>query len=464
VFSSADVQVLTAGTLADGWRRFVEDAPDVVILDYQLPDGSGLDLFDRIRASSSAPPVIFLTAHGTTETAIEAMKRGAFDYLAKPFDLDQMTGLLDRAVEAARNRATPSPLPPEGTSTERIIGRSAAVREICKHIGRVAPLDVTVLILGESGTGKELVARAIHQHSKRADKPFVAINCAAIPDGLVESELFGHEPGAFTGARGRQIGRFEQANGGTVFLDEIGDMPPAVQAKMLRFLQDQRFERVGGRESVSTQVRVLAATNQDLDRGIATGRFRADLYYRLKDVTIRLPPLRDRPEDIPELAAHFLAQFARDAGRDIQGFAPGVLDIFGRYPWPGNIRELRGTIKEAALRTTGRFVLPEFLPPGLVGTGPVSIRALDATPRVEIDLAGEIEGLLRTGEKGLYARVMTGVERHLLTRVLRHTHGHLGHACEQLGIDRKTLRNKLRDLGITLDKTVSDHSESSDAH
>jgi two-component system, NtrC family, nitrogen regulation response regulator GlnG len=462
VFSAPEVQVLTAATLAEGWHRVEEDRPDVIVLDYQLPDGTGLDLFDRIRERAPSLPVIFLTAHGTTDTAIEAMKRGAFDYLAKPFDLEQMTGLLDRAFEAACVKREPEPAPAVSQRAEKIIGHSAAVREICKQIGRVAPLDVTVLILGESGTGKELVARAIHQHSKRADKPFVAINCAAIPEGLVESELFGHEPGAFTGARGRQIGRFEQADGGTVFLDEIGDMPLAVQAKMLRFLQDQRFERVGGRDPVRTQVRVLAATNQNLDQGIATGRFRADLYYRLKEVTMRLPPLRERAEDIPELAQHFLAEFAQDAQRDVQGFAPEVLDIFARHPWPGNVRELRGAIKESALRTTGRIVLPAFLPSGLMPPASPSASA-ESKPLVGIDLAGTIEDLLRSGENGMYARVLAAVERELITRVLRHTRGHQGQACERLDIDRKTLRSKLRELGITLDKVVSGPAEPSES-
>ncbi|OWK41684.1 sigma-54-dependent transcriptional regulator [Fimbriiglobus ruber] len=464
VFSSPDVEVVTAGTLADGWRKVEECRPDVVVLDYQLPDGSGIDLFDRIRAADPRLPVIFLTAHGTTDTAIETMKRGAFDYLAKPFDLEQMSGLLERAFEAARLVREPGG-PAAEVRADLIVGRSPALREISKQIGRVAPLDVTVLILGESGTGKELVARAIYQHSRRADKPFHVINCAAIPEGLVESELFGHERGAFTGAGRRQIGRFEQANGGTLFLDEIGDMPLAVQAKVLRLLQDQTFERVGGRESISTRVRVLAATNHDLENLIAGGRFRNDLYYRLKEVTLRLPPLRDRLEDLPDLAHHLLAQFVRETGRDVSGFDPDVLEMFQRYSWPGNIRELRGVIKEAVLKTTGRVILPEFLPPGFTSqTGePSAPPAPNGAERpVEFDLAGNIEAMLQAGEKGMYARVVGEVERELITRVLRHTRGHQGQACTQLGIDRKTLRNKLRDLGITLDKVVTDRADPSD--
>ena len=461
VFATDEVEVTTAGTVAEGWRRVEEDRPDVIVLDYKLPDGSGLDLYDQIRTADPKRPVIFLTAHGTTETAIEAMKRGAFDYLGKPFELEQMTELLKRAFEAARLMRAPAALP-DDPHPDRIVGRSPLLREICKQIGRVAPLDVTVLILGESGTGKELVARAIYQHGKRADKPFLAINCAAIPVGLVESELFGHEPGAFTGAGRRRIGRFEQADGGTVFLDEIGDMPLAVQAKILRFLQDQTFERVGGGKAISTRVRVLAATNHNLEQLIADGRFRSDLYYRLKEITIRVSPLRERSEDIAELAHHFLFQFTREAGRDVCGFAPEVLEIFRRYPWPGNVRELRGVIKEAALRTTGRTILAEFLPPGLIDASGDETRALSQTfsecPAV-LDIVGSIEAMLSAGEKAMYDRVVGVVERELITRVLRYTHGHLGNACERLGIDRKTLRNKLRELNVAPDKSTADGSE-----
>jgi two-component system nitrogen regulation response regulator GlnG len=464
VFATDDVEVSSAGTVEEGWRRVEEDRPDVIVLDLQLLDGSGLDLFDRIRADDPQRPVIFLTAHGTTETAIEAMKRGAFDYIGKPFELEQMSGLLERAFEAARLRVEPA-RHPDVPPKDHIVGRSPLVREISKQIGRVAPLDVTVLILGESGTGKELVARAIYQHSNRVDKPFLAINCAAIPEGLVESELFGHEPGAFTGADQRRIGRFEQADGGTLFLDEIGDMPAAVQAKMLRFLQDQTFERVGGGKSIRTKVRVLAATNYNLEQLIAAGRFRSDLYYRLKEITIRIPPLRERTEDIEELAHHFLLQFARESGRDVRGFAPEVLDIFRRYTWPGNVRELRGAIKEATLKTTGRTILAEFLPPGLVVAGSDSTGA--SIPNVsqatsDLDVVGTIESMLSGGEKQMYHRVLAAVERELITRVLRHAHGHLGNACERLGIDRKTLRNKLRELGITPEKGAGDFTETAD--
>src|SRR5689334_23044580 len=265
VFEGDKVRVLTARTAAEGLEQVREHGPDVVVLDLQLPDRPGLDVFPQIKALDPKRPVIFVTAHGTTETAIEAMKGGAFDYLVKPVDLDRLSQLLDRAFEAARLMHVPAVLPAED-SGDRIVGRSSVMQEMSKAVGRIAPQDVNVLILGESGTGKELVARALYHHSRRADKPFLAVNCAAIPETLLESELFGHEQGAFTGAQRRRIGKFEQCDGGTLFLDEIGDMAPALQAKMLRLLQEQRFERLGSNETLQTQVRVLAATNHDLER------------------------------------------------------------------------------------------------------------------------------------------------------------------------------------------------------
>ncbi len=453
-FSGRDVEVLTAGTLAEGRRTVERDKPDVIVLDLQLPDGSGLDLLRWVAAEDPHRPVVMITAHGTTETAIEAMKHGAFDYLLKPLDLDRVTQLLDRAFEAARLMQVPAVLPDEPAG-ERILGRTPVVQEMCKAIGRVAPTDATVLITGESGTGKELVARAIYHHSRRADRPFLAINCAAIPEPLVESELFGHEAGAFTGAHRQRVGKFEQCDDGTLLLDEIGDMPPAVQAKMLRLLQEQRFERVGGNQTLTTRVRILAATNKDLEQLIAEGKFRRDLYYRLKVVTIPVPPLRDRRADIPELAHHFLYQFARELGADVRGFAAETLDLFQQYPWPGNVRELQGVIKAAILRATGRLVLPEFLPPEVIGAGSAPPAAAVEGLATGPDLAGTIEALLRDGRGNVYGRVMEVVERELLTRALRHTHGHQANASDLLGINRATLRTKLRDLGIVLDKVVS---------
>jgi two-component system nitrogen regulation response regulator GlnG len=446
-FSEPGVEVFTAGSVAEGWARVTADAPDVIVTDLQLPDGTGLDLFEKVRAADPKRPVIFITAHATTETTIEAMKRGAFDYLTKPLDLEQMSAVLLRAFEAARLMREPVALP-DAPGGARFIGRSPAMQELCKQIGRIAPQDANVLILGESGVGKELVARAIYQHSKRAGKPFLALNCAAIPEALVESELFGHEQGAFTGADRRRVGKFEQVGDGTILLDEIGDMPLPAQAKMLRLLENQSFERLGGNQPVATRVRVLAATNQNLEQLIAAGQFRHDLYYRLKVVTIHVPPLRERKADIPELAHHFLFRFACEADRDVRGFAPEALDRLQRHDWPGNIRELQNCVRAAVFHTVGRLVLPEQLP-GLNG-------AIPAPPASQsLDLLTAIEAMLQNGEKQVHERVLALVERELIVRALRVTQGNQTQASELLGLSRVTLRTKMRDLGINVEKVVT---------
>src|SRR5262245_40932800 len=317
-------EAATAETAHDGLAAVDRQRPDVILLDIQLPDLSGLELFKQIRQRDATIPVIFITASGTSDTVIQAMKLGAFDYLSKPLDLPVVRSLLQKAVEVRRLMRRPVTMGDEhtGLETDVLIGRSPAMQEVYKAIGRVAEQNVTVLIRGESGTGKELVARAIYQHSPRAHRPFLAINCAAIPEALLESELFGHEKGAFTGADRQRVGKFEQCNGGTLFLDEIGDMPLLLQSKMLRLLQEQRFERLGGMESVQTDVRLLAATHQDLESLITKGRFRADLYYRLNVFSIQLPPLRSRPEDLPLLVQHFLQRFQAQLKRSVEQLAP----------------------------------------------------------------------------------------------------------------------------------------------
>jgi two-component system nitrogen regulation response regulator GlnG len=329
------------------------------------------------------------------------------------------------------------------------------MQEMCKAIGRIAPQDVNVLILGESGTGKELVARALYHHSRRADKPFLAINCAAIPETLLESELFGHEQGAFTGAIRRRIGKFEQCDGGTLFLDEIGDMSPVLQAKMLRLLQEQRFERVGSNETLQTRVRVLTATNHDLEKLVAEGRFRKDLYYRLKVVTVVVPPLRERMMDVAELTHYFLFRFNRELGLDLRACAPEALELLQSYAWPGNVRELQGVIKQAMLNSSGHLLLPDFLPDNL--RHPAA--AMAPAPLAEsgtFDLEGYVTALLESGEGNLYEKVVSAVERVLLGRTLRQTRGHQAQASELLGLNRATLRHKLRALGMTVDKVVSE--------
>jgi nitrogen regulation protein NR(I) len=453
LFTNSQTEVLTAATAAEGLELFRRCTPDVVVLDLQLPDGFGLEVFQQIHEQRPKQPVIFITAHGTTQTAIEAMKNGAFDYLVKPLDLERLSQVIERAFEAARLMTVPAILPEE-EPRDQIIGRSPAIQEMCKAIGRIAPQEVNVLILGESGTGKELVARALYHHSRRANKPFLAINCAAIPEGLLESELFGHEEGAFTGAIRRRIGKFEQCTGGTLFLDEIGDMSLPLQAKLLRVLQEQCFERVGGNETIQVRVRILAATNQDLPQLVAAGRFRKDLFYRLHEVTIRVPPLRERPEDIAELANYFLFRFDRELGLDLRGFAPEVLERFQGYSWPGNVRELQGVIKQAMLNASGYLILPEFLPEYLQRPAPAPPTPPRSSPLP--DLEALIDSLLPQARGRLYEEVIAAVERVLLPRVLHLTHGHQAQASDILGINRSTLRHRLRSLGLTVDRVLAE--------
>ena len=464
VFASDDIEVLTAENAAEGLKLVRQRDPEVIVLDLLLPDRSGLDVFREVHALAPKKPVVFITAHGTTQTAIEAMKGGAFDYLVKPLDLDRLSQVLDRAFEAARLMGVPAELPAE--DRDQIVGRSAVMQEMCKAIGRIAPQDVNVLITGESGTGKELVARALYFHSRRAEQPFLAINCAAIPENLLESELFGHEEGAFTGATRKRIGKFEQCRAGTLFLDEIGDMPPLLQAKILRVLQEQRFERVGGNETIQTRVRVLAATNQDLPKLVGEGRFRKDLFYRLNGVTIHVPPLRERLEDVAELANYFLFRFDRELGLDLRGFAPDVLELFQSCAWPGNVRELQGVVKQAMFNASGHLILREFLPLQFAPAGqafPPDTKSQAGKPDLRedrFDLEAVVESMLPDAAGKLYEKVLAAVERVLFTRVLRHTHGHQTRASELLGLDRSTLRNRLRALGLVVDKMLTETSRS----
>jgi two-component system nitrogen regulation response regulator GlnG len=454
VFGSEGVEVLTTSTGAEGLKAFRSHEPDVVVVDLQLPDRSGLDVFREIHEEAPKRPVVFITAHGTTQTAIEAMKGGAFDYLVKPLDLERLSQVLERAFEAARLMAVPAVLPQEEEARDQIVGRSPVMQEMCKAIGRIAPQEVNVLILGESGTGKELVARALYHHSRRASMPFLAINCAAIPESLLESELFGHERGAFTGADRRRIGKFEQCSGGTLFLDEIGDMPLALQAKILRLLQEQNFERVGGNETIQTRVRILAASNQDLQEQAAAGRFRKDLFYRLHEVTIRVPPLRERLEDVAELANYFLFRLDRELDLDLRGFAPEVLELFQSYSWPGNVRELQGVVKQAMLNASGHLILPEFLPEYLLRPQAPFRVATGGTESLELESL--IDTLLARGDGRLHEQVIAAVERVLLPRVLRYTHGHQAQAADILGLNRSTLRHRLRTLGLFVDRIPSE--------
>jgi two-component system nitrogen regulation response regulator GlnG len=452
---SDDLEVLTARTARLGIDQVRQRRPDVVILDVRLPDLSGLEAFDQIRALDPRLPVILITAYATTETAIEAMKRGAFEYLLKPVDLHQLRDLVVKAIALSRQRHVPAVFEQTeqpDTAVDRIIGNSPAMQEVYKAIGRVAPQDLTVLILGESGTGKELVARAIYQYSTRADRPFLAINCAAIPEALLESELFGHERGAFTGADRRRIGKFEQANGGTIFLDEIGDMTSATQAKVLRLLQEQRFERLGGNETISTAIRVIAATNQNLEEMVAAGKFRQDLFYRLNGFTIGLPALRKRLEDLPALVDYFLKRFNRELGKQVQAVSPEAMRLLNAHTWPGNVRELQSVIRYALVHATGDLLTPDCLPE-LFRSGGTAVRPSEQTTEGQ-DVVQLVRDLLRLGEADIYRKVCLAVDRIVLDEVLRHVRGNQVQASELLGMSRTTLRAKLRSLGLAVEKQL----------
>jgi two-component system nitrogen regulation response regulator GlnG len=407
-----------------------------------------------IRGLDARIPVVFVTVSKTAESAIDAMKQGAFDYLQKPVSLTQLRRVVGEALEVAkrmRSRVALNEAPATADADGAMFGSCPAMLEIYKAIGRVAAQDVTVLITGESGTGKELVARAIYQHSSRAKAPFFALNCAAIPENLLESELFGHEKGAFTGADRRRIGRFEQCSGGTILLDEIGDMPLALQAKILRVLQERTFERIGGSETIRADVRIIAATHRDLSQRSADEKFRPDLYYRLGVFTIHLPALRDRGEDLPGLVRYYLSRFGRELGREVQDIAPDALEILQCYPWPGNVRELQSVLKQALLQASGNLLLAGFLPD--LRSRPDS-REAPTFSGEGLDLSTFIRTRLLAELGGLYAQTHDQVDRVLFAQVLDHTRGNQSEAARLLSISRQTMRVKLRALGMQVTHTV----------
>ncbi len=450
-------RVEVAGTGATGLEHVRKDPPDVILLDLRLPDQSGLDVYQQIRRLDARIPVIFITMVKGADAAIEAMKHGAYDYLFKPLGQHQLRRVVDEALDVARRMRQPAIVagaPPDPDVDGAILGGCPAMLEVYKSIGRVASQDVAVLITGESGTGKELVARAIYQHGCRAQAPFLALNCAAIPETLLESELFGHEKGAFTGADRRRIGKFEQCNGGTIFLDEVGDMPLALQAKVLRVLQEQAFERVGGNETVRTDVRVIAATHRDLKSRSEEGWFRPDLYYRLSVFTIDLPHLRERGDDLPILVSYYLRRYGREMGRDVVEVAPSAMDRLREYSWPGNIRELQNVVRQALLRSRGHVLLPEFLPDILQDPNRTGSDGGSAPAGEVPDLESFIRKQLAGGSEGLHEETQRWMERILLPMVLEHTRGNQRQAARILGIARQTLRSKLRDLGVTIQSSV----------
>jgi two-component system nitrogen regulation response regulator GlnG len=480
-FPQPKYELITATNAADGMALFHAKSPDVVLSDIRLPDLSGLELFQQFHKADARVPVILMTGQGTAGTAIQAMQAGAFEYILKPFGPETLIPLVESAADTSRLMRTPARIP-TGQSTDStdasgdlLIGNCPAMQEVYRAIGRVASQNVTVLVLGESGTGKEVVARAIYNYSPRSSQPFLAINCAAIPENLLESELFGHEKGSFSGADRKRIGKFEQCHSGTLFLDEIGDMTPLMQTKVLRVLQDQKFERVGGSETVSTDVRLIAATHRDLESMIATNEFRRDLYYRLNVYTIHLPPLRERGADITLLAQHFCHLFARELGKDVTAIADESLRLLQAYQWPGNVRELQSVIKHALLESTGPVLVPAFLPesvrggrhttspvheqPCAVHTSPQGITPLKAgnIAENEADVTNWpqfVNERLQCGSRMIYEDALQVMERHLIPLVLQHASGNQLQAAKLLGISRATLRTKCRQYGITVDKVV----------
>lgn len=453
--------ILTAQSGEEALDRFRENAPDLVLMDIKMSGRSGLEALKEMKAIDPKSLVILMTAYGTTETAIEAMKYGAFDYILKPFSIPTMKELVEKAISLRRlmkeEVAYNIPSEPIGEE-ERIIGSSPKMQEVYKMIGQVAPSDVTVLLRGESGTGKELIARAIYHHSLRSNQPFLPVNCAAIPDTLLESELFGHEKGAFTGAVSRRIGKLEQCHRGTIFLDEIGDMSLFTQAKLLRVLQEKQFERLGGMETIRVDVRFIIATNKDLEEAVSVGNFREDLYYRLNVVSISLPPLRDRKEDIPDLVSYFLKKFNKELKKKISGITPSALEKMTSFEWPGNVRQLENVLKRALVVCQGEWITEEHLLFEKIGERREIKEGRAKKPMEELlDLVfDELSKELST-RKGL--DMISAVEKELIIRALKKTNGNQAQAAQLIGLNRSTLRGKMDRYNIKKEILVSKEEE-----
>ena len=444
------------GNAATLWRWINQGEGDLVITDVLMPDENAFDLIPRVKKVRPDLPIIVMSAQNTFMTAITAAERGAYEYLPKPFDLNELVAVVGRALAEPRRKAQRLPADtPEGLP---LIGRCSAMQEIYRVLARLTQTDLTVMITGESGTGKELVARALHQYGKRRNGSFVAINMAAIPRELIESELFGHEKGAFTGAQNRHTGRFEQAEGGTLFLDEIGDMPMEAQTRLLRVLQQGEYTTVGGRTPIKSNVRIIAATNRDLQQQIDQGLFREDLFYRLNVVPLRLPPLRERLDDIPDLVRHFLAIAARE-GLPPKGFEPAAIERLKRYHWPGNVRELENLVRRLSAIYSQEIVAVDMIENELASPGRAPFaNAAEATgdlsEAVERHLADYFMGFgNELPPTGLYGRILKKIELPLITAALVATRGNQIRAADLLGLNRNTLRKKIRDLGIKIVRT-----------
>ncbi len=415
---------------ADAIARLETGPYQLVVTDLKMPEIGGLELLAWCRAELPELPVIIITAHGTVHSAVEALKLGAHDYVTKPFDLAELRNVVGKALALRAKAGSGTHTDPRGRF--ELIGRAHGMRQVYTLIAKVAASPSTVLLQGESGTGKELVARALHEQSRRSAKPFIQVNCGAIPTNLFESELFGHEKGAFTGAVSAKPGRFELADGGTLFLDEISELPKDMQVKLLRVLQERRFERVGGLRTLEVDVRVVAATNLKLDQEVAAGRFREDLFYRLNVVPITIPPLRERPEDIPLLAAHFLARFNQRLGKNLGGVTPQALELLSTWHWPGNVRELENVMERAVLLADGELLGPDDMHG--VGASPPPLSSHDEPEQLDLKE---------------YVRIhVARLERSRIQRALEAARGNVTHAARHLGISRKSLQTKMKAYGL----------------
>ncbi|PRO70549.1 nitrogen regulation protein NR(I) [Alteromonas gracilis] len=421
-------------------------APEVIISDIRMPQMDGMTLLNEVHSSHPMLPVIIMTAHSDLDSAVNAYQKGAFEYLPKPFDIDEAVTLTQRALAHSREQSNVSKAQPEDVVTE-IIGEAPAMQEVFRAIGRLSRSSISVLINGQSGTGKELVAHALHRHSPRATKPFIALNMAAIPADLVESELFGHEKGAFTGAQAARQGRFEQADGGTLFLDEIGDMPLDVQTRLLRVLADGQFYRVGGHQSVSVDVRIIAATHQNLEQRVAEGKFREDLFHRLNVIRVHLPSLSERREDIPLLTRHFLRRAAKELDVEAKSISKEAERVMSQLSWPGNVRQLENVCRWLTVMASGQEVLPSDLPPEIHSDNAIEKPSTESGEWPDL-LASWTDKQLRDGHHNILNDAMLTFERVMLERALHHTHGHKQDAAKRLGWGRNTLTRKLKELGV----------------
>ena len=436
-----ELEFKTFSSVPEAMAALAKEEPQVIVSDIRMPNGSGLDFLQDIKQKLPDTPVIIMTAYSDLESAVAAFQGGAFEYLAKPFDVDQAIDVIRRAVDESQRQTQETEAPEE---TPEIIGQAPAMQEVFRAIGRLSRSHATVLINGESGTGKELVASALHRHSPRADKPFIAINTAAIPKDLLESELFGHERGAFTGAQAARRGRFEQADGGTLFLDEIGDMPADLQTRLLRVLCDGQFYRIGGHQPVKVNVRIIAATHQDLEDRVKQGLFREDLFHRLNVIRLRLPALRERPEDIPLLVKHFLQHSAQELGVEAKQPTSAALRYLATMSWSGNVRQLENVCHWLTVMAPGQNIDVADLPPELKDD---STKPSSATSWQEA-LAAEVFNALARGEQNVLDTRTREFEKILITQALQHTNGRRIEAATQLGMGRNTLTRKIQELGI----------------